>query len=232
MNFFRNNSIYKNSNLITYTVDTAIDNNLSIYIQNGEIAVSAPWYLSKKQIQQKVLEKREWILNKLMESEIKKEKYFKNILIFGQIYEINILFKYIKSPEVNLKKQTIEIILPYGYRNKDITNIMNLIINKIYMSIANEKIDLILEKIRLMMDIAPDNIELKHSKTILGKCLDNNTIIINPKIFQYQNEIIEYILIHEFCHLKYKNHTKSFYNMLKKYVPNYENLSKNIPYSY
>ena len=232
MNFFRNNSIYKNSNLITYTVDTAIDNNLSIYIQNGEIAVSAPWYLSKKQIQQKVLEKREWILNKLMESEIKKEKYFKNILIFGQIYEINILFKYIKSPEVNLKKQTIEIILPYGYRNKDITNIMNLIINKIYMSIANEKIDLILEKIRLMMDIAPDNIELKHSKTILAKCLDNNIIIINPKIFQYQNEIIEYILIHEFCHLKYKNHTKSFYNMLKKYVPNYENLSKNIPYSY
>ena len=232
MNFFRNNSIYKNSNLITYTVDTAIDNNLSIYIQNGEIAVSAPWYLSKKQIQQKVLEKREWILNKLMESEIKKEKYFKNILIFGQIYEINILFKYIKSPEVNLKKQTIEIVLPYGYRNKDITNIMNLIINKIYMSIANEKIDLILEKIRLMMDIAPDNIELKHSKTILAKCLDNNIIIINPKIFQYQNEIIEYILIHEFCHLKYKNHTKSFYNMLKKYVPNYENLSKNIPYSY
>ena len=40
----------------------------------------------------------------------------------------------------------------------------------------------------------------------------------------YSRETIEYIILHEFCHLKYKNHTKSFYNMVKTYIPNYEKI--------
>ena len=44
----------------------------------------------------------------------------------------------------------------------------------------------------------------------------------------YSKETIEYIVLHEFCHLRYKNHTKSFYQMLEKYMPNYEKYAKEI----
>ncbi len=65
-------------------------------------------------------------------------------------------------------------------------------------------------------------------KNVLASCEEGETIIVNPELFKYKKEIIEYVIIHEFCHLKYKTHTKSFYSMIKKYVPNYETLANDI----
>ena len=67
------NLFFNRKNLISYTVDTAFDNNLSISVQNGEVVVSAPWYLSKKQIQTVVSEKTNWILEKLKEYDERKK---------------------------------------------------------------------------------------------------------------------------------------------------------------
>ena len=222
MNLFINRK-----NLISYTVDTAFDNNLSISVQNGEVVVCAPWYLSKKQIQEVVSEKTNWILSKLNEYENRKKLGFENIVLFGKKYSTTVEFKCIKSPEVNLNEFSIEIILPIQYKNKNLSNIMDLVTNKLYLTLAEQELDNIMEKTRLMLNIAPENFEIKHLPNALGACI-NNTIIINPKLFKYKKEIVEYIIIHEFCHLKYKTHSKHFYKMLKQYVPNYEMLSAEI----
>lgn len=222
MNLFINRK-----NLISYTVDTAFDNNLSIYVQNGEVVVSAPWYLSKKQIQEAVSEKATWIISKLNEYEHRKKLGYENITLFGKKYSTTVTFKHIKSPEVNLNELSIEVLLPMQYKNTDISKIMDLIKNKLYSTIAEQEIDNITEKVRLMLNLAPENFEIRPLKNALGSCVDN-TIIINPELFKYKKEIVEYIIIHEFCHLKYKNHSKSFYKLLKKYVPNYENLSSTL----
>lgn len=223
MNLFINRK-----NLISYTVDTAFDNNLSIYVQNGEVVVSAPWYLSKKQIQSAVSEKTNWILSKLNEYETRKKIGYENIILKGKKYTTNVIFKNINSPELNLYESNIEVFLPIKYKNTNISKVMDLITSKLYLSVAEKEIDNIMEKARLMLNLAPENFEIKPLKNALATCIDNNTIIINPELFKYKKEIIEYIIIHQFCHLKYKTHSKSFYNMLSKYVPNYETLSSNI----
>ena len=52
---------------------------------------------------------------------------------------------------------------------------------------------------------------------------ENLTILfINPEIVQYNRKIIDYVVLHQYCHLKYKTHCKSFFNMLEKYNPNYK----------
>lgn len=221
------NLFFNRKNLISYTVDTAFDNNLSIYVQNGEVVVSAPWYLSKKQIQEAVAEKTNWILNKLSEYEQRKKLGYENILLLGKKYSTTVNFKNVKLPQVNLNELSIEIILPMQYKNTDISKIMKLITNKIYLSFAEQEIDNIMEKTRIMLNLAPENFELKTLKNSLGTCIDN-TIIINPELFKYKKEIIEYIVIHEFCHLKYKTHSKNFYKMIKQYVPNYEKISSEL----
>ena len=80
------NLFFNRKNLISYTVDTAFDNNLSICVQNGEVVVSAPWYLSKNQIQEAVSEKTNWILSKLNEYENRKNLGYKNIVLLGKQY--------------------------------------------------------------------------------------------------------------------------------------------------
>ena len=209
-------------------MDTAFDNNLSISVQNGEVVVSAPWYLSNKQIQTVVSEKTNWILGKLKEYEERKNLGYENIILFGKTYLTKINFKHIKTPEVTLNTNSIDIILPISYKEKNISSVIDFICNKLYTEIANQELEAILEKIRLTLKLAPENIEIKYMKNVLASCEEGETIIVNPELFKYKKEIIEYVIIHEFCHLKYKTHTKSFYSMIKKYVPNYETLANDI----
>ena len=222
------NLFFNRKNLISYTVDTAFDNNLSISVQNGEVVVSAPWYLSNKQIQTVVSEKTNWILGKLKEYEERKNLGYENIILFGKTYLTKINFKHIKTPEVTLNTNSIDIILPISYKEKNISSVIDFICNKLYTEIANQELEAILEKIRLSLKLDPENIEIKYMKNVLASCEEGETIIVNPELFKYKKEIIEYVIIHEFCHLKYKTHTKSFYSMIKKYVPNYETLANDI----
>ena len=49
------------------------------------------------------------------------------------------------------------------------------------------------------------------------------------QIVKYNRKVIDYVVLHQYCHLKYKTHSKKFYDMLKKYVPNYETLARQLP---
>lgn len=55
----------------------------------------------------------------------------------------------------------------------------------------------------------------------VGKCEDGK-ITINPEIVKYNRKIIDYAVLHEYCHLKFKTHAKGFYKLLEKYEPNYK----------
>ena len=86
-----------------------------------------------------------------------------------------------------------------------------------------------MEKARHTFGFAPEDYEIrKLNDTLATTSKEFQKIIINPYITMYSKEVIEYIVFHEFCHLKYKNHTKSFYNMLKTYMPNYEEKAKEL----
>ncbi|MFR5190600.1 MAG: M48 family metallopeptidase [Clostridia bacterium] len=69
--------------------------------------------------------------------------------------------------------------------------------------------------------MAPEDYTIFKSDRILAKCVEGK-ISINTMIATYDRNVIEYVILHEFCHLKYKNHTKSFYQMLETYMPEYQ----------
>ena len=58
----------------------------------------------------------------------------------------------------------------------------------------------------------------------------NKTITINPEIIKYEKMEIEFILFHEFCHLKYKTHCQKFQEMIKKYIPIYAKYEERLKY--
>ena len=96
-----------------------------------------------------------------------------------------------------------------------------------YEQIANNEIESIMEKIRRMLGIAPEDYNIEEMNKTLGKCT-NGKITINPELMQYKREIIEYVVAHEFCHLKYKTHGKKFYQIIEKNFPQYRNYEKAI----
>ena len=219
--------IFGRNEVITYTVNKAINRDMYITVQNGEVVVNAPWYFTSNKIQQVVQEKKNWILSKMQEYE-KELSNMQSVKIFGKNYDVNIKYQNAQIPELNLKENyTIEVVLPNKYKKIETKKILKISIEKMYEQIAKNEIENIMEKTRKQLGIAPEEYEVIKMDKILGKC-DNNKILINPKLMQYKREIIEYVVAHEFCHLKYKSHGKRFYQMVEKSFPDYKKYEKEI----
>ena len=140
--------------------------------------------------------------------------------LLGIDYKVKIIYKNIKITQLDVKKNTIQISLPNKYKKVENKDILDLAINKMYEQIANVEIERAMEKTRLMLGFAPEEYEIKKIDT-LGLCKDKK-IIINPEVVKFKRKVIDYIIRHQYCHLKYKSHSKAFYNMLEKYCPNYQ----------
>ena len=217
-------SIFKTKEgVYTYTINKNFNNNLYISIQNGEVVVEAPWYLSKNQIQEKVEEKKKWIIQKIKEYGESKDDYIRKetVKILGEDCRVIVNYKNLKKPKLTVEGKNIKVYLPNKYKNTDRDEILRLLIEKMYDVIAKKEVENAMERTRIMLGIAPEDYKIVRMKNTLAKYLENRTIVINPDIVQYSKETIDYIILHEFCHLKYKTHAKGFYEMIKKYMPDY-----------
>lgn len=217
----------RKENVITYTVNKAVNRNMYITVQNGEVVVNAPWYFTSNKIQQIVQEKKNWILSKVQEYE-ENLSNIQSVKIFGKNYDVQVEYKNIKAPELNLRENyKIEIILPAKYKKVGNEQILKMSIEKMYEQIANTEIEDIMEKTRKMLGIAPEDYEIRKMEKTLGKCEDGK-ITIAPELMQYKREVIEYVVAHEFCHLKYKTHGKRFYQIIEKYISDYKKYEREI----
>lgn len=140
--------------------------------------------------------------------------------VLGVDYKVKIIYKNIKITELDVENKTIKISLPNRYKKMDNKEILDLAIDKMYEQIAKVEIERAMEKTRIMLGFAPEEYEIVKMKT-LGK-YENKKITINPEIVKYNRKVIDYVVLHQYCHLKHKNHTKAFFKMLEEYLPDYK----------
>ena len=141
--------------------------------------------------------------------------------LLGTDYKVKIIYKNVKCAELDVEDKLIKISLPSKYKKANNEKILDMAIDKMYEQIAKVEVERAMEKTRILLGFAPEDYEIKKIKNALGKCEDKK-IIINPEIVKYDRNLIDYIVLHQYCHLKYKTHSKGFINMLKEYEPNFE----------
>ena len=141
--------------------------------------------------------------------------------VLGTDYKVKIIYKNVKVAELDVEDKIIKISLPNKYKKANNERILDIAIDKMYEQIAKVEIERAMEKTRILLGFAPEDYEIKKISDLLGKC-EENKITINPEIVKYDRGVIDYIVLHEYCHLKYKSHCKSFEKMIEKYEPNYK----------
>lgn len=68
----------------------------------------------------------------------------------------------------------------------------------------------------------PKRITIRDQKTRWGSCSTLGNINYNWRIIMAPLEVIDYLVIHELCHLLVPNHSKQFWNTVAAYSPNYK----------
>ena len=147
----------------------------------------------------------------------------KTAKIFGEIYTIHVVYKKINNPELDLLNKKIIVNLPNKYKRNGNIQIIKLAIEKMYDEIARIEIESIMEETRIKLKgLAPDNFKIKRIENKLSQMTADKTIIINPEVIKYNKQILRYIVLYEFCKLKYRTNSKKFKDMLEKNMPCYE----------
>lgn len=227
------NKIKYENKTIAYTVNKARVKNFYITIENGEVVIKAPWYVTSSQIQEVVESKRQWIMQKLQEyqSSPRKAKDYadgERFQILGESYYLNIYYKDINNAILNVENGKIVIILPLRYADNDNTEQIKKMIDKMYYMVAEKEVELAMEKTRNMVGLAPEEYRIKKTKSVWGTCSTTKKITINQNLMMYSRKAIEYVVLHEICHLKYMNHSKKFWDMVEKYMPDYKEAEKEL----
>ena len=222
----------KNKSVIVYSVNRFLSEDVSINIENGTVVVNVPWFFSNNRIRRIVEEKKNIILDKISKYQAEHEKaYIRNevVEVLGEDCKVIINYKNLKKPTLTLEGKNLTICLPNKYKKiTDREEILQKLIEKLYEKIAEKEIEGIMEKIRNILKIAPEDYKLQRiSENVMAKFnFDDNTIIINPDIVKLSIEKIEFIIFHEFCHLKYKTHCQAFNELIKMHYPEYKRTEK------
>lgn len=139
----------------------------------------------------------------------------KNILLEGQLDE-------------NLKKPVIEWsgkILTYkgiDFEEKTLTKALT----KFYKKECRKAIN---ERIRRYQPLFKDKVKsvtIESSKVRWGSCNSNRELTFHWQLILYPVEALEYVVIHEMCHMSHLNHDRSFWRLVGKHCPNYKEAMK------
>ena len=110
-------------------------------------------------------------------------------------------------------------------RNKEEQFFKNEIL---YKKQAAQRILPIMDKMISVTGLKPKEYKLFNFKRAWGNCSNKRVIKLNTKLVMYSDNAIEYVCLHELCHLKYMNHSKDFWNLVKQYMPNYKEIEKEL----
>lgn len=221
------------SKTLNYELIRAKIKNMYILIRDGKVIVKVPRSISDNRVTDFINSKENWIVKKLKEIEEKsvKEKNFVSGEVFkilGNNYILNVERGDFKKSIVNMENGFINVFVN---EDSSVDKIKDLI-DKMYYKLAIVVVDKSVDMWRGVINIAPDVVVIKKLKTAWGKCNSKRKITINPDLMKYDQKVIDYVVLHEFCHLRYMNHSKDFWNMVSKYMPDYKLLRNELKNAY
>ncbi len=206
-------------------------------IPKEKIEVIAPIKTSKKAIEDLLKKHSNWIEDKLNEFKNYDENLLSKEYVQGESFfylgDIKKL-KIIKDKNINNKKNYVYIELK-GENIEIRTNncdrdYLRQSLKKWYKlqseNIVMDRITYLRQNSLNFRKINPSLVKVKEQKKIWGSCNFEGKIYLNSRLAMLPVEAIDYIIVHEFCHITYLNHSKEFYKLVESILPNYKDITK------
>ena len=223
-------SIQFGSKQIDFQVEYADRKTLGITVTpNMDVLVKAPIDSTISKIEEKLKKKAPWIIKQqsfflAYHPKTTARKYIsgETHLYLGKQYLLKVEESGHES--VKLKGKFIEV------KAQDKSRVKQLV-NHWYLNHARSKFHStalpLIEKFK-KYKVEPSSIVLREMPTRWGSCTPKGKIILNPELIKAPKGCIEYVIIHELCHLIHHGHTQKFIDLQTKEMKDWEKWKKKL----
>ena len=176
-----------------------------------------------------ILKKAKWILQKMkVVQSIDSDKIVtgSRILYLGKYYYTQVVVDNL-AEKVLVKFNHSKFIVTINESGVTQTQI-SAALNDFYIKKATEKILPRAIKLATKINLIPTKINLRKMSKRWGSCTATNKIILNIEAVKLPYTLIDYLIIHELCHIKVKDHSKRFWAELSKNCTNWKVLDERI----
>jgi len=77
-------------------------------------------------------------------------------------------------------------------------------------------------------DFTYHRVTIRHQKSRWGSCSSEGNLNFNCKLMCLSGALVDYVVVHELCHLQEMNHSKNFWKLVEKTIPDYKDLRKEL----
>ena len=88
----------------------------------------------------------------------------------------------------------------------------------------------LVRNISLSTNISANKVKIKFQKTSWGTCSERKNINLNRNLLFLPENLVEYVILHELCHIKFMNHSLEFWELLETYVPDWKLAKEELKY--
>ncbi len=199
---------------------------LYLYVRDGEVEVRCNPGVSLGAIENFLLGKEPWIRRKLREQHPDHDPT-ESFPWDGRLIPLEFeqkadrkTFRFDYDPDK-------ERALLSGPSLPDATRIRELY-EAYYRRHAAEILSPAIEHWSRITGLAPTRVGYRRARSRWGSCSSRNALSLNTRLLICPPEIRDYVIVHELCHIQHKNHSKDFWNLVGRYLPDWKERRKRL----
>jgi predicted metal-dependent hydrolase len=211
----------------THIINPKLKNIYLGFDEHGELVIKSP-KVSIEKIEKLIISKASWIKKTQIRLKNKKGQmsHLNNtdkMYYLGEASPLELITMKCR-PKLELDKYTGFKL----YGEEQDNQIFTKLANKFYLEQSSKYITPKVEKWSKTMGLYPSVIKYRKTKRQWGSCSGLNSICFNTMLMKLPPIVIEYVIIHELAHIKYKHHQKDFWDLVESHCPNHKSLRKQL----
>ncbi len=197
--------------------------------RNGDIDVRAPKSVKATQLRQFVGKRADWLLDRQTYFADLARKFppkeFKNGETFsalGRNYRLKIERRPgLSQPVCQPSGRSLQLLVN-GHAGEELERDIQSSLKDWYSNLTEKKVRSVVSKHARALSVAPKTLKVVEQEKRWASCSRNGDIRCNWRLAMMPIPVLEYIVVHELCHLKTRDHSPRFWRIVKSVLPDYE----------
>lgn len=195
---------------------------MAIHIDNAEVVVRVPTYIAEAEVLAWLNKKQSWIKPRLAEqacalSEHHVDHEGSNITLLGRPFDLCYSMS-AKRSQVDITANAITVAVTAKATSRSKERLLKRLLNEFAETHLTERT----AQLSSFTGLVPSSVATANYKRKWGQCSSRKEVTLNWRLVHLNQQLQDYVIIHELCHIKEMNHSSRFWRLVAEFFPDYQ----------